>query len=936
MAGELRATVLTAVKGDAAEKLGKQLDGLSGKLKSFGSIASKAAKGLVGIGSALVSSKFIGDSVEQAKNLERSLLGLDTIFGDLAPRMEQFSKDAANIGLSQSEAAKASVFLGSVLQQYGVESNVAADQTEKLVGLAADLAATYGYDVQESLLAMTALFRGEYDPIEKFGVAMKQNEIEAVKAARGMDKLTGAEEMNADVNIRLELLYERTAMAQGAVARGADTLYVQQEKLRATFENLQAQLGAELIPVFAELFEQLRPIIEDATPALIEVFRAVGEVISELGQLFVDIFDPTTEIGESFTALKIQLDSLWESVFGRDFDISAIFDGVEWFIGLIVDALHDLIRFIDNTVIGFKVMGEMLNALFTGDWNKLVNTDWTGQIRAQIELKDELNETRLAAEKLNAEMAKTAEVRIGQMDTYLEFLNRRAKESGLDAGKSFGEGFGEGAGEETKDIVADFWSGLTDEVEKQASRVRLEALGASEGLIGAILGAGEDWQKVFDDIVKNGAQSVAAAQVIFNKTADGIKEIEAAAKQAEEQLKKIQEAEINRAKQLASAGGQTASYYEAYARMIEAGYEKEVAIQVAREEYAAALAKRNAELIAEQRRLTNAFTASATEIFGAFEAAGMTQKLGEYGSAVEELRASLVSLVQENLFEGQTGLFSSSVQSKLISSINSVADLMVVIANARDQISVQIGEAQDELATAAGKRQSLFESIVDSIMGGVNVTQIGGNSAAIIRVLQRTLDQTRMFADQLDQLRTMGLGESAIQQIVDAGAQVGGATARALLNGGADAIGEVNRLYAEINGVAEEIGESSASAMYDAGIDTMQGLVDGLLAQEQEFITAAEYLAGAFRDSFDRAITTGRVSISAPSYSDILGAINARNMMVGVPTNVGQPVYGGSGAANITVNINPGLVTDPVGLGKEVVNAIQRYESNNGRVFVRA
>jgi hypothetical protein len=40
-----------------------------------------------------------------------------------------------------------------------------------------DLAATYGYDVQEALLGMTALFRGEYDPIEKFGVAMKQNEI---------------------------------------------------------------------------------------------------------------------------------------------------------------------------------------------------------------------------------------------------------------------------------------------------------------------------------------------------------------------------------------------------------------------------------------------------------------------------------------------------------------------------------------------------------------------------------------------------------------------------------------------------------------------------------------------------------------------------------------------------------------------------------------
>jgi hypothetical protein len=883
MAGELRATVLTAVKGDAAEKLGKQLDGLSGKLKNFGSIASKAAKGLVGIGSALVSSKFIGDSVEQAKNLERSLLGLDTIFGDLAPRMEQFSKDAANIGLSQSEAAKASVFLGSVLQQYGVESNVAADQTEKLVGLAADLAATYGYDVQESLLAMTALFRGEYDPIEKFGVAMKQNEIEAVKAARGMDKLTGAEEMNADVNIRLELLYERTAMAQGAVARGADTLYVQQEKLRATFENLQAQLGAELIPVFAELFEQLRPIIEDATPALIQVFRAVGEVISELGQLFVDIFDPTTEIGESFAALKIQLDSLWETVFGRDFDISAIFDGVEWFIGLIVDALHDLIMLIDNTVIGFKVMGDMLTALFTGDWNRLVNTDWTGQIRSQIEVKDALNETRLAAEKLNAEMAKTADARIGQMDTYLEFLNRRAREAGLDSGKKFGEGFGEGTGEKTKDIVADFFAGIDEEIAKQQARSRLQSLGASSGLIEQILGSGEDWQKVFDAVLARGKASLKEVQELFNQTAAGMKELEAV---AERQLQWM--------------------IYQSNA------YDRQVA-------RAQEVVDANNVLITQQNQLANSFRETRDSLLENYAASLRSQEgLGVYTQAVVDLGSALNELIESNPYKGETGLFSSGSRRNLISSTNTILGAMRSIAEQRDEIGSRLETAK-----------SLVQSISDSIFGSFNITNIQGKAKDIIQVFRDTVSQTRDFAEQLRRLRSAGLTDTALEQIISAGAQAGSQTAQALLEGGPSAIREINSLFTQLEDVSMQIGEDVATSMYGEGIDITNGLVEGMLSQQSALEMAATQLATAFQSAFTNATEATAIRLTSPSIFQIMGDYPLSYGTTGV-----TPMQRSSGTYNITVNA--GMGTDGQSVGQIIIDEIKKFERQSGRVFVSA
>ena len=70
---------------------------------------------------------------------------------------------------------------------------------------------------------------------------------------------------------------------------------------------------------------------------------------------------------------------------------------------------------------------------------------------------------------------------------------------------------------------------------------------------------------------------------------------------------------------------------------------------------------------------------------------------------------------------------------------------------------------------------------------------------------------------------------------------------------------------------------------------------------------------------------------------------NLRNILAGVggvtsvPTMAGS-IIGGQPVAtnNYTININPGVVSDPIALGREVVTAIQRYEQTNGRVFAKA
>jgi hypothetical protein len=395
--------IVSTFKGEGIKQANGAITSFQTGLKPFSSLLGKAAAGLAAFGVTAKSISFGRESIEAARDLERNLFGIDKVFGSLGPQMQQFSKDAVEMGLSQSKAAKATTFIGSVLKQSGFEMSDVAVETKNLISLAQDLSTLYGYDVQEALLGMTALFRGEYDPIEKFGVAMKQQEINSELAARGLDKLQGAALRNAEQTVRLELLYERSADAVGTFAEQSGTLYVEQKKLGATFENFQANLGGAVIPAVAELNTLFRELLEDITPGMQSAFGFLAEILSGVIGLIQDAMDPNTELGESVAALGIQFESLFKTIFGQDVSIADFFDAAGFAIGKFFDFLHDTMIIVENLIIGFQVMGEQINLLLTGQFAELLAFDAAGEIRRRIDLRDTINENKLAVKQYIAE-----------------------------------------------------------------------------------------------------------------------------------------------------------------------------------------------------------------------------------------------------------------------------------------------------------------------------------------------------------------------------------------------------------------------------------------------------------------------------------------------------------------------------------------------------
>jgi hypothetical protein len=385
--------IVSTFKGDGIKQATSQLGAFGKEAGSLGSTLGKVGAALAGFGLATKAVQFTSESIDSARDLERNMYSLNTVFGGMAPTMEKFTKNAHEIGLSQKDAAKASTFLGSVLKQSGFSMADTTKQTQKLVSLGVDLATTYGYDVSEALLGMTALFRGEYDPIEKFGVAMKQSEINAELAARQQNNLTGAARRNAEQIIRMELLYERAADAMGAFTGQSGNLFVEQMKLQAQFENMQASIGTQLLPVMVSLTEALLPLIDLMGPKLAQAINESIPVLEGFVQEIKNINDSTTFTGATIQGL-LDIFGAFFSFIAQNFGVLLAFTALIGGVTLGLQLMYATMAWISIHPIGIALI--LLGSAF------IIGANGASQ------LTTELQKNKAAADSLNPELQATA------------------------------------------------------------------------------------------------------------------------------------------------------------------------------------------------------------------------------------------------------------------------------------------------------------------------------------------------------------------------------------------------------------------------------------------------------------------------------------------------------------------------------------------------
>jgi hypothetical protein len=809
--------ILSTFNAAGVKSAQNSLSGLGGTLSALGKRAAGAVAGFQALQGAI---NFTGDAIAEARDLERNLAALATVFTDLTPRMTTFVNNANNMGLSQVEAARTTTYLGSVLKQAGFGMDEVADNTEKLTILAQDLATTFGYDTTVALTAMTAMFRGEYDPIEKFGVALKQNEVNALVAAKGLGHLTGVAMLNAQQMVRMEQLFLRSRDAQGAFARQSGTLFVEQKKLTAGFSNMQAAIGLQLTPALADMMQQLVPIVEDLTPKLVETFNFLGTTISNLvpiikplGTIFETLVDVTNTLFEILTPLGNNIASVLIVAFEN---LASVVERANYWITVIHESLKELNLTVDETKPApitewLEGLGDRLGSL-----NLLYNL--------AKQFKEQVQET-------NTALGLSQLVDQGGKDRAAS----RARASLLKRGLLGTDG--DESKEELKgtarNAVKDFYANIADEMAKQSAMLKLKKLGLSEALIDSVVGSGEDWKKVFNRIKGLSKSALAELQSNFRKTGAGQKEL------ADLQKKLQDEADAR---------------YEAAKKI----YDAQLAQYEAQVESINTLRKALGD------------AASATIPLGI-----VTREIGQFEAATISAFDNIAETISSALADGTL--------------LKTAADNLTNYARKEQAVIANLMRQRDAIATKRSLAEAMLKDVKDAVVGMANITQIlksdagditqtitkmvgniqvstskivkgvVGGPTELVASFTEIINKTKNFAEQLKSLRALGLNQNLYQQIVDAGIDAGGTTAKAILEGGSGTVSELNNLFNELNMAGAEIANNSAEVMFGAGVDLTTGLINGLISKEQELVDTATKLAQAFTTAFN-----SQISISTP------------------------------------------------------------------------
>ena len=283
------------------------VDKLEGKVKGAATAMSVASAGVIAFGK---------EALDAASALQQSTGAVESVFKSQADSIKSLAADAAqSVGLSANQYQEFASVMGSQLKNLGVEQSNLVPTTDKLITMGADLASMYGGTTADAVEALGAVFRGETDPIEKYGISIKQSDVNARLAADGLDGLEGEARKQAETQARLAILTEQSADAQGNFAREVDTAAGSAQIAAAEWENAKASLGEALLPIATRAAEVMADLAQKMGENPAVVARVAAAILGLTGALWAGW--AAIKVWKAASAIATGVSIAWQVMTGR-------------------------------------------------------------------------------------------------------------------------------------------------------------------------------------------------------------------------------------------------------------------------------------------------------------------------------------------------------------------------------------------------------------------------------------------------------------------------------------------------------------------------------------------------------------------------------------------------------------------------------------------
>ncbi len=245
-------------------------------------------------------------AVKMASDFEQSRGAIDDVFKSGAASMHRFaSKAAQTAGISANSYNELATVLGAQLKNGGTAIDQLSGKTDGLIRTGADLAAMFGGTTKEAVEAISSALKGERDPIERYGVTLKQSAIDAEAAALGFTKVGNSFSAEAQQAATLSLISKQTADAHGKFGREADTLAHKVQVLKARCDDFTVKVGGSLMPIVKKGADLLAAGFAPATEKISGfITNTLNPALSNLGNRFrSDVLPALKQAAPQFKAL---------------------------------------------------------------------------------------------------------------------------------------------------------------------------------------------------------------------------------------------------------------------------------------------------------------------------------------------------------------------------------------------------------------------------------------------------------------------------------------------------------------------------------------------------------------------------------------------------------------------------------------------------------
>lgn len=290
---------------------GKAATSLSRSLDTYTKSTSKASSGTKGLASALGKMyasywllfrafQKIGQSITLASDLVEVQNVVNTVFGDMTAKVEQYAdKSIKQFGMSElafkqyasrfqamgtamgidtSSIENANKFLNKSTGGYVALSDSMADVSLTLTQLTADMASFYNVEQAAVAEDLAAIFTGETRPLRTYGLDLTQATLSEWAMKQGLDANIQSMSQAEKTMLRYQYVLANTTAAQGDFARTANTWANQVRILQEQLKKWASVIGTGFIAAFKPFLQTLNTVMGKVIDFTENVLNALGNI----------------------------------------------------------------------------------------------------------------------------------------------------------------------------------------------------------------------------------------------------------------------------------------------------------------------------------------------------------------------------------------------------------------------------------------------------------------------------------------------------------------------------------------------------------------------------------------------------------------------------------------------------------------------------------